>query len=304
MQTNSSRVAILIPILNEEFNIKKNLLSISSQTYVNFDVFIQDNASDDNSLQIIQEHAIKDERFKVFSNPNRIQAHENWWSLAKKVTDFDEYEYVSWLAGDDSWSDKHYLEVLVEELDNNENCGAVCPTFQINSQSGELIKMFSAGLTSRFPLSRIWSLCKNWDKVHHIYALYRSNVFTDLLNSKSSKFTEYLGSDWWWTYTFLADQKSGSCDRAIYLKSLELESPKANEADPSRRFKKYLNSLKLCWTSEMIHLQKLKHIKNNYYLAAFTAVYFWSGSVKKIVFMHKMIMIRNICRMKKGLNEN
>lgn len=304
MQTNQSRVAILMPILNEEANLKKNLLSITSQTHVNFDVYIQDNASDDNSLKIIKEQAIEDQRIKVFSNSSRMEAHENWLSLAKKVINFKDYKYVSWLAGDDIWLNKYYLEALVSELDKNEDFGAVCPTFQIITQSGELLKIFSVGLKSNSPLIRILSLCKNWDNVHHIYGLYRSELFTNLLNTNSSKFTEYLGSDWWWTYTFLTNQRSGSSSQAIYVKSLEENPPKKNSTIPVRRMKNYLNSLIMCWVPELNHLKRLWLMRGKYHLAAVTIVYFSSKSMKKILLMHKMILIRNVNKIQKSLHEN
>lgn len=303
MQTYRSRVAILIPILNEEANLKKLLSAITSQSHTNFDVYIQDNASDDSSLEIMKEHAILDSRFQVFSNSTRLEAHENWWSVAEKVFSFEDYEFVTWLAGDDVWSNDYYLETLVFELTNNPSFGAVCPTFQINLPSGEIHKSISIGLNSRSAFSRILSLCKDWDAVHHIYALYRSSIFIDLLMSNTSKFTSYLGSDWWWTYTFLARHRSGFSKSAFYFKTLDETYDPVPTGVPSRRIEIYVEGIKSCCRTEITHLQKLRFVKNNYRLAVLTGLYFSGKALKKILYMHKKILVRNLSKIREVNNE-
>jgi glycosyltransferase involved in cell wall biosynthesis len=299
MQTHLSRVAILIPILNEEANLKKLLSSISSQSHTNFDVYIQDNASDDNSLWIVKDYVNQDPRFQVFSNSDRLEAHENWWTLASKVGSFETYDFVTWLAGDDVWSDQYYLEKLVLELISNPNYGAVCPTFNVTLPTGELHKSISIGLNSKSAMSRILSLCKNWDAVHHIYALYRSNIFTSLLASNTSKFNSYLGSDWWWTYTFLSRYRSGLSSSTIYIKTLEETYSSAPTAAPSRRIRIYVEGLESCWRPEITHLQKLRFVEDNYRLAIITGLYFSGKALKKIVHMHKKILVRNLSKIRR-----
>jgi glycosyltransferase involved in cell wall biosynthesis len=291
---NLPKVAILIPILNEEKNLDLLFKSISSQTHKDFVVYIQDNKSDDQSLNIIQTFALQDSRFKVFSNSHRLEWHDNWLKLSVEVLREGGIDYICWLAGDDYWSDKFYLETLIKELQQNPQLGAICPTFQITLPSGEIMKKVVLGQVSNSSLKRIWNLCRDWDNVHHIYGLYRFGVFTHLVDSKISRFTQYVGSDWWWTYNFLALNKSGFSNSAVYVKSIGIDSTDKEDIYETGGFETYLRSLLICFDPEKKHLLKLRKARNNYHLAALTAIYFLSKSMSKIVTMHKEIVLRRV----------
>jgi glycosyltransferase involved in cell wall biosynthesis len=60
--------SLLIANYNNATFLTDCLKSVYRQTYKNWEVIFVDDCSNDNSLQIINEHADKDERIKVFSN--------------------------------------------------------------------------------------------------------------------------------------------------------------------------------------------------------------------------------------------
>jgi glycosyltransferase EpsE len=57
---------------NEENNINQAIESILNQTYTNFEFLIIDDASEDNSLQILKEYQRLDERINIFKNKENI----------------------------------------------------------------------------------------------------------------------------------------------------------------------------------------------------------------------------------------
>lgn len=57
---------------NEENNINQAVESILNQTYTNFEFLIIDDASEDNSLQILKEYQRLDERINIFKNKENI----------------------------------------------------------------------------------------------------------------------------------------------------------------------------------------------------------------------------------------
>ena len=59
-------------VQNEENNIKKAIESILNQTYTNFDFLIIDDASDDNSFQVLKEYQRLDERINIFKNKKNL----------------------------------------------------------------------------------------------------------------------------------------------------------------------------------------------------------------------------------------
>jgi hypothetical protein len=251
----------------------------------------------------MSDFASRDNRFEVFSSPMRLPWNENWLNLSEKVIKSEQFDFVNWLAGDDVWSDENYLENLVLELEQNEQYGVVCPKFQVTFASGKIHKMISVKLESKFSVSRIWSLCRNWDNVHLIYGLYRYEVFIKLLNSNISKFTPYLGSDWWWTYQFLTTNRSLCSSSATYVKTIKDDDTLETENFKLSRVKMYLQSIRLCLEPEMTHLIKLSYVRRRFILAFFVAIFFLTKSLNKIYVMHKMVLLRNLGKLAKDSHE-
>lgn len=63
-------VSIIIPVYNCEKYIKKALESVLNQLYNNIEIIIVDDGSTDNSKEICEEYAIKDDRIKIYSQSN------------------------------------------------------------------------------------------------------------------------------------------------------------------------------------------------------------------------------------------
>ncbi len=57
---------------NEENNINQAIESILNQTYTNFEFLIIDDASEDNSFQVLKEYQRLDERINIFKNKENI----------------------------------------------------------------------------------------------------------------------------------------------------------------------------------------------------------------------------------------
>lgn len=62
------KLSIIIPIYNNENDIKKILTSIENQSYKNIEIIIVDDASNDDSIKLIQEYQRKDKRIKVIKH--------------------------------------------------------------------------------------------------------------------------------------------------------------------------------------------------------------------------------------------
>ena len=59
-------------VRNEEHNLKQAIESILNQTYTNFEFLIIDDASEDNSFQVLKEYQRLDERVNIFKNKENI----------------------------------------------------------------------------------------------------------------------------------------------------------------------------------------------------------------------------------------
>ncbi|MBD5641674.1 MAG: glycosyltransferase family 2 protein [Desulfovibrio sp.] len=65
--TNSPVFSIILYCKNDELYIDKSFHSITHQHFDNIEIFIIDDASDDNSLKIIQKFCANDKRIRVLS---------------------------------------------------------------------------------------------------------------------------------------------------------------------------------------------------------------------------------------------
>lgn len=67
--TNTPQISIVMPVYNSAKYLNRSIESLLGQTYSNLEIIILDDASTDNSWEIIQKFAQKDSRIKAYSIP-------------------------------------------------------------------------------------------------------------------------------------------------------------------------------------------------------------------------------------------
>jgi glycosyltransferase involved in cell wall biosynthesis len=100
--TTTPLVSVIIPTYNRAHLIGETLVSVLSQTYLNWECIIVDDGSTDNTLEIVTAFLDRDNRFQYHQRPtNRTKgacACRNYgFELAKGV-------YINWLDSDDLFS--------------------------------------------------------------------------------------------------------------------------------------------------------------------------------------------------------
>ena len=90
------KFSVIVPVYNVEKFLRECLDSITSQTLKNFEVICIDDGSTDNSLEILQEYANKDSRFKVISQENQGQG-----IVRNRAIDMAQGEYLFFIDPDD-----------------------------------------------------------------------------------------------------------------------------------------------------------------------------------------------------------
>lgn len=118
------KLAILMATYNGEKYIKEQIESILSQTYQEFDVYIRDDNSKDNTLNIINEYARKyPNKIFIVKDENIAKgAYKNFMLLLEYVKKMDKYDLFMFSDQDDVWL-KNKVEIVVnkynEQLDKN-----------------------------------------------------------------------------------------------------------------------------------------------------------------------------------------
>lgn len=99
--TMEETIDILLATYNGEKYIKEQIESILQQTYSNFRLIISDDASQDNTIEIIKQYQQKDDRIKLFQQEKNLGSNKNFEFLLQNV----ENSYFMLSDQDDIWKE-------------------------------------------------------------------------------------------------------------------------------------------------------------------------------------------------------
>lgn len=138
---NIEKVDILMACYNGEKYLRNQILSLQQQTHNNWHLYIRDDGSTDNTLEIIQEF-LKDPRVTLIKdNKKSLGCAKNFKELFKYST----ADYVICCDQDDIWFEKK-IEILykyaVEKFKESIPCLVYCDGYGYLSDTGQ-INIFS-----------------------------------------------------------------------------------------------------------------------------------------------------------------
>src|SRR5512138_1676105 len=107
-------VTIGLPVYNSEHYLRQSLDSLLTQTYSDFVLIINDNASTDVTPCIWEEYAAADPRVRDFSNATNIGNPRNF----NRVFELTTTRYLKWSTADDFW-EPTFLERAVEVMERD-----------------------------------------------------------------------------------------------------------------------------------------------------------------------------------------
>lgn len=112
------KFSILIPAWNGAEVIGDTLRSLLSQSFQNFEIIVQDDASSDNTVEAIK--SLDDSRIKIFKNEKNLGYSRNLESLSKKGTGD-----IIYLMGQDDILGEDALKNTYEAFQISDDIGAV-----------------------------------------------------------------------------------------------------------------------------------------------------------------------------------
>lgn len=127
-------VSVIMPAFNAEDVISHSIESLLNQTWWNIEIIIVDDCSQDNTLNIIREHALKDPRIKVLENTINMGPYVSKNRALSAV----EGEYITGHDADD-WAHPQRIENhLLKVLENRELYKATATKMIRMTDSGEM----------------------------------------------------------------------------------------------------------------------------------------------------------------------
>lgn len=125
-------ISIIVPIYNAEVFLKQCLDSIIRQTYGDFEVLCVDDNSKDNSLEILQEYKMKDERIRIFHKENEGVSEARNLALQQIRGKF-----VLFVDSDD-WIEPNTCEIAIKAADSQNADVVIWPYIrELESESRE-----------------------------------------------------------------------------------------------------------------------------------------------------------------------
>lgn len=125
-------VSIIVPVYNTEEYLQKCLNSLTNQTLKNIEIICVNDGSTDNSLKILQDNAIKDDRIKIINQENKKQGAARNAGMQVATG-----EYIGFVDSDD-YVDLNYFERLYRNASSRESDIALATNVRIGKNKFKL----------------------------------------------------------------------------------------------------------------------------------------------------------------------
>ena len=114
------KIAVFIPVHNEEAYIEITIASVLAQNHADFDIVISENHSTDGTLAKLRELEQKDSRIKVLQPAEKLNSYGNFCFL---VDQLDQGDYVaSMMIGGHDMLSHNVLSSALKHLEDNPSC--------------------------------------------------------------------------------------------------------------------------------------------------------------------------------------
>lgn len=183
------KVSIVIPIYNQAHFVEKAIESALAQDYGNLEIIVSDDASTDETAQVIST-VFNDGRLKYFRNDQNLGRVANY---RKALYDYASGDWALNLDGDDYLLDSSFVSSAMEKVKSCENVVAVIGGFRALEVTGKYCDRIPTIKASKCIDG--WRFFLQWDihaVVPHLGVLYNRNLALNL------DFYRYdiLAADW------------------------------------------------------------------------------------------------------------
>lgn len=187
MRRDGPLVSVGMPVYNGGESVLRALNSILNQTYKNIEVILADDASTDNSVELIEE-VIKEKH-----NVTLIKRNVNCGAVANfsSVLNASKGKYFMWMAQDD-YRESEYVDSMVRELERDDNV-SICHSMYRELLNGKELRRVR-------DLSRLSAMVSSVERFRYAYTSnIGSTAFYGLIRvdalRKTDGWVNYPGSD-------------------------------------------------------------------------------------------------------------
>ena len=130
------KVSVILPNYNHARHLPQRIESILGQTYRDFELMILDDASTDDSREVIDRYT-GDSRVKTIYNGTNVGSPYRQWKLGLSHAQGD----YAWIAESDDSAELTLLESLVDRLDHNPQVGMAACESRFIDEDGQIMNL-------------------------------------------------------------------------------------------------------------------------------------------------------------------
>lgn len=181
-------ISVVVPIYNGEKFIEKLYMSLSKQTYQDFEMIFVNDGSKDNSLEILNIFANKDKRVRVVSQPNA-----GICSARNKGIEYSQGEYLVFLDQDDGF-ENDLLENYYNSITKNTCDLAVFGKIHYYIENGKCLRKQNRSFDFEVVTekNKIYEYMFNVDNKNRISTIWNCIYKREIILNNNIKFDTYF----------------------------------------------------------------------------------------------------------------
>ena len=181
MDKQGELISVIIPVYNTAQYLPQCLDSVLASTYRNLEIICVDDASPDESAEILDRYAGKDSRIVVI----RCEQNGGQGTARNKGLDAAKGDYYAFIDSDDYISET-FIEKLYKQLTEEQSDVAACGFREFNESTGE--QREEVLKTEKSPLTeKEW-----WEQYRHKHTVYMNCVCNKLFRADCFRDKRFL----------------------------------------------------------------------------------------------------------------
>jgi glycosyltransferase involved in cell wall biosynthesis len=182
-----AKLTIGLPVYNGAAHLARSIEHLLAQTFTDFVLILNDNASTDTTAEICADFARRDSRICYFRNPETVHWNENFRIVLERA----DSPYFMWATYDDIWLPR-FAEENIALLEQHPNaCCAVSKIIYFRNDGYRITAPDNGPLTGA-PAERIQTFLRLMHNCGRLYGVYR----TETLRASFPKGLRVYGTDW------------------------------------------------------------------------------------------------------------
>lgn len=279
--SNNVKLSLVIPTRNRSHYLERAVDFASRFEKISYEIIVSNNASSDNSEEILQRLLPKYQNLKIVNHKNLIPLAEHW---DKVINEHAKGDYIVVLPDDDIIDDVKYLKDAVDILESEQDIQVVFAKYQKINTLGLEVGSYNTNWTNKIPGNYMFL---NYNSGKDLFIPHLTAVFRKVSWEKVGGFkSEALSPDMflWLKLSFIGDFAFINRKVAKYLVH---ESNLSRSLDPLLQLKdvRMLDELKhYCYLNnienELVTLKKIKELQR-FILRRY------HSNIIKAIFVHK-----------------